>query len=139
MNVIDSAIHKRQKNMANLGKLFKMGNKKPAEPPRKDYEGKYRSTMDENEDEVGYLDPTAIHATQPPTNSSSRMPNYPPPRPHHFPDSKRCSENPYRASVPANFGEQMRAPQPKPRVQRPQSAENLIGKFPPKNVKVCYV
>lgn len=129
--------------MAHLGKLFKLGGKKTLDSTRRDHEGTYRSALDELDDEGGYLDPTSIHATQPPLNSnSSKMPNYPPPRPYHFPESKRFNDNVQRASVPANFGDQFKAPQPKPRVQRPQSAGHLRGdgRLSPKsgNVKVCW-
>lgn len=70
--------------MAGIGKLFKFGGKKPPEPPRKDYDGRHGS-YDGDSDEEGYIDPATCHSVLPPSSGSlsSKMPNYPPPRPNH--------------------------------------------------------
>lgn len=71
--------------MAGIGKLFKFGGKKPPEPPRKDYDERQGSCDGDSDEDLGYIDPATIHSVLPSSSGSlsSKMPNYPPPRPNH--------------------------------------------------------
>ena len=103
--------------MAGIGKLFKFGGgKKPPETPRKDYDGRQPSG-EGGSDEEGYVDPTTFHSMLPPSSGSlsSKMPNYPPPRPNH-------STNPAFHSLERSHrgpSEDASKPPVKPRTVRP--------------------
>lgn len=76
--------HFKEAKMAGIGKLFKFGGKKPPELPRQDYDRRQNSGDGDSEEE-SYIDPANIHSVLPPSSGSlsSKMPNYPPPRPNH--------------------------------------------------------
>jgi hypothetical protein len=110
--------------MAGIGKLFKFGSKKPPEPPRKDYDGRDQSTEGDS-DEEGYMDPSVCHSVIPPSSGSmsSRMPNYPPPRPNHPPNIAQKPLDGSSRIQHHNPGEGYKPPiKPRP-VRTPRSTE----------------
>lgn len=122
--------HGRQIKMSHIGNYLKgkLGGSKAPKPPRRDYDGD-RSNSDDSENDESYLDPTTVHPTSP--AHGPIMPSYPPPRPNHSPATRRVQDPGKRASVPVTFDSQNRAPVPRARSQRPQSAEHLqLGKVP---------
>lgn len=116
--------------MAGIGKLFKFGSKKPPEPPRKDYDGR-EQPQDGDSDEEGYMDPTACHSAMPPSSGSlsSKMPNYPPPRPNHPNIAPKMMDNSPR-SQHRNPGDGYKPPvKPRPtRTQRNEGNNSKVSK-----------
>lgn len=116
--------------MAGIGKLFKFGGKKPPEPPRKDYDGREYS-QEGDFDEEGYMDPATCHSAIPPSSGSlsSKMPNYPPPRPNHPNIAPKPMDSSSR-SQHRNPGEGYKPPvKPRPvRTQRYEGSNSKVSR-----------
>ena len=128
--------------MSHIGSYLKgkLGGGKAPKTPRRDYEDT-RSNSDDSENDESYLDPATVHPTSSPA-SGPVMPSYPPPRPNHSPANRRVQDPGKRASVPVTFGQMNKAPVPRARSQRPQSAEHLQqGKapVPSQRLKVSFI
>ena len=127
--------------MSHLGSYLKgkLGGSKAPKPPRRDYDDN-RSNSDDSENDESYLDPATVHPTSSPATGPV-MPSYPPPRPNHSPSNRRVQDPGKRASVPVTFGQMNKAPVPRARPQRPQSAEHLKdGKpVPSQRLKVSFI